>query len=388
MNHRFRTYRHAFAWLGAAALLAATVAACGGGSGDASQLLRDTFRGSHTIKSGKVNFSLTLTPSGSKSLTSPVSLSFNGPFQSRGTGKLPQSNFNLSGTLQGHTGSLGIVSTGDAGFVTLQNTAYKLPDDTFRRLEASFANTGAGGANPLGNLGIDPLNWLTNPSVVGDEDVAGTPTTHIRAGINVKAFLTDLSKVLQKVAAQGAVPGGSTLANGLSPSTINRVASAAQNPSFDLWTGKSDKTFRRVQINLTYPVSGQISSLLGGLNSAAIGLVVEYDDLNQPQTIVAPTNPQPYAQFTAKLRSLVSQLRTALGGLTGGGGTSSLTPGSSSGTTTPSGAAGGAGSGAAGGAGSGAAGGAGNVQAYSQCIQQAGGDVSKMQACARLLNGP
>ena len=376
MNHRFRTYRHAFGCLGAAALLAATLAACGGGSGDASQLLRDTFRGSHSIKSGKVNFSLTLTPSGSRSLTSPVSLSFNGPFQSRGTGKLPQSNFTLSGTLQGHTGSLGIVSTGDAGFVSLQNTAYKLPDATFRRLEASFANTGGGGANPLGNLGIDPLSWLSNPSVVGDEDVAGTATTHIRAGINVKAFLTDLSKVLQKVAAQGSVPGSSTLANGLSPDTINRVASSAQNPSFDLWTGKSDKTFRRVQINLTYPVTGQISTLLGGLNSAAIGLVVEYDDLNQPQTIVAPTNPQPYSQFTTKLRALVSQLRNALGGLTGAG--ASLTPGSSSGSTTPSATT----------TPSSAAGGAGNVQAYSQCIQQAANDVSKMQACAKLLNGP
>jgi hypothetical protein len=123
-------------------------------------------------------------------------------------------------------------------------------------------------------------------------------------------------------------------------------------------------------------VTGQISTLLGGLNSAAVGMGLEYDDLNQPQTIVAPTNPQPYSQFTTKLRSLATQIRSALGGLAGGasgGGASgggSLTPGS----TTPSSAPGGAGGGA-------------NVQAYSQCIQQANGDVSKMQACAKLLSG-
>jgi hypothetical protein len=365
--------------LGAAALLAVTLAACGGSSGDATQLLQQTFTGSHSIQSGKVNFSLTVTPTGSKTLTTPISLTFQGPFQSRGTGKLPQSNFTLSGTLQGHNGTLGIISTGDAGFVALQNTAYRLPDATFRRLQASFANTRGGGANPLGNLGINPLSWLTNPSVVGDEDVAGTPTTHIRAGIDVQAFLNDLNKVLRKVAAQGAVPGSSTLSNGLSPSTISHVANSAQNPSVDVWTGKSDKTIRRLEINLTYPVSGQLSSLLGGLSSAAIGMVDEYDDLNQPQTIVAPTNPQPYSQFTAKLQALVSQLRGALGGLAGSGG--SLTPGSTTGTTTPSPAGGGSGAGSA------AGGGGSNVQAYSQCIQQAAGDVSKMQACAKLLNG-
>jgi hypothetical protein len=207
--------------------------------------------------------------------------------------------------------------------------------------------------------------------VVGDEDVAGTSTIHIHSGINVQAFLTDLSKVLQKVAGQGGVPGSSALANGLPQSTIQRIATAVQNPSFDVWTGKSDKTIRRIQINLTYPVTGQISTLLGGLNSAAVGMGLEYDDLNQPQTIVAPTNPQPYSQFTTKLRSLATQIRSALGGLAGGAsGGGSLAPGSTTPSSTPSGAGGGA-----------------NVQAYSQCIQQANGDVSKMQACAKLLSG-
>lgn len=372
MNRRFKSFRYACACLGAAGLVVVALAACGGSSGDATQLLRQTFQGSHSINSGKINFSLTLTPSGSKTLNGPISLSFAGPFQSRGKGKLPESNFNLGVNFQGHNGSLGIISTGDAGFVTLQNTAYRLPDATFRRLEASFANARGGGANPLGGLGVNPLNWLTNPTVVGDEDVAGTSTIHIHSGINVQAFLTDLSKVLQKVAGQGGVPGSSALANGLPQSTIQRIATAVQNPSFDVWTGKSDKTIRRIQINLTYPVTGQISTLLGGLNSAAVGLGLEYDDLNQPQTIVAPTNPQPYNQFTTKLRSLATQIRSALGGLAGGAsGGGALTPG---GSTTPSSPS------------SGAAGGA-NVQAYSQCIQQAGGDVSKMQACAKLLSG-
>src|SRR5260370_4206233 len=128
MNHRFKTIRYACAVVGAVALLAVTLAACGGSSGNATQLLNQVFHGKHPIQSGKVNFSLTLTPSGSKTLTSPITLTFNGPFQSRGTGKLPQSNFTLAVNFQGHTGSLGILSTGDAGYFSLLRPAYHLPD--------------------------------------------------------------------------------------------------------------------------------------------------------------------------------------------------------------------------------------------------------------------
>src|SRR5260370_32596633 len=213
MNHRFKTIRYACAMVGAVALLAVTLAACGGSSGNAPQLRKQVFHGKPPVQSGKVNFSLTLTPSGSKTLTSPITLTFNGPFQSRGTGKLPQSNFTLGVNFQGANGSLGMISTGDEGYVTLQNTAYPLPDATFRRLEASFANAGGGGANPLGQLGIEPLNWLNNPSVVGDEDVAGTPTTHIHSGIHVQAFLTDLTHGRQEDAARGAVPPSSAHAH-------------------------------------------------------------------------------------------------------------------------------------------------------------------------------
>lgn len=365
MSNRKRMLRYACALIGAM-LVAASLAACGGSSGDATQLLRQSFQGTHTITSGKLNFTLTATPSGSRTLNGPLTFTFSGPFQNLGQGKLPQSNFTLSVQFQGHTGSLGIISTGSKGFVSLQGTNYELPQSTFQRLEQSFASASGNGGS-LGKLGLNPLNWLSNPSVVGDEDVGGVPTTHIHAGINVPAFLNDLNKALPKLAAQA---GNSSVPSNIAQSTLSSIASHVQNPSFDVWTGKSDKTVRRVTINLTVPTNGQISTLLGGLNSLGLGLSVEYDNLNQPQTISAPTSGQPYSQFQTKLRAVVTQIRSSLGGLAGGTGGGSLVPGS----TTPSSS-------------SGAAGGGANVQAYSQCIQRAGGDVGKMQACASLLNG-
>ena len=78
-------------------------------------------------------------PSGSSTLNGPITLSFGGPFQSLGKGKLPKSNFNVSISALGKTGSLGILSTGTTGYVTLQGTSYQLPAATFQKLESSFA---------------------------------------------------------------------------------------------------------------------------------------------------------------------------------------------------------------------------------------------------------
>lgn len=354
-------------------LLAAvlSLSACGGG-GDAKQLLQQTFSGSHAIRSGNLSFSLTLTPSGSSTLTAPVTISFGGPFQTLGAGKLPASNFNVSMSGFGRGGSVGILSTGTTGYVTLQGTSYQLPSGTFQKLESSFAGvTSAGGSGHssggLSKLGIDPLRWLTSPAIVGTESVGGTSTTHIRADINVKALLVDLNTFLQKASSAGA-PGTAALSRGLPPSTQDRIATEVQHPTFDVWTGKADKTLRRLALRLSVPVTGQTSTLLGGLRTAAIAVDMSYTGLGQPQTITPPTAVRPFAEFQTKLRSFLSAIGTAgaaaLAGSTSGGSTTSTAPAAPSG------------------GGSGPA-----VQAYSKCLQAAGTDVTKMQSCAALLSG-
>ena len=80
------------------------------------------------------------------------------------------------------------------------------------------------------------------------------------------------------------------------------------------------------------------------------------------QTISAPANVQPYSQFAAKLRSVLTGLQGSVGGGSLG--------------STASGSSGSSGSAAA----------TDKIKKYSQCIQNAGQDVLKMQKCAALLN--
>jgi hypothetical protein len=364
MEHRTRNrpLRCAVAFLLTAALSSA-VAACGGASDQAASLLRQTFAGKHRITSGEVALALTVSPSGPGTQQGPITLSLVGPFQSLGTGRLPASSFNIGLAAGGKGTSVTLTSTGASGYVTFQGQSYKLPPTTFQRLESSFAQlgtaSGGGGAGLLGRLGIQPQHWLVNPQIVGDEGVDGVNTTHIRAGIDVAALLGDLNTFLKRAASLG-VAGVSSFSGGISAATRERIAAEVKNPTFNVWTGVTDKALRRLEIGLTVPVSGELSVLLG--RAAAIAVTLEYANLNQPQTITAPTKLLPYSQFQAKLRVLLADFE---GDLVPGG-------------TSSSGSGGG--SAATGGSGQG-------YGPYTNCINQANGNLGQMQQCAPLLNG-
>jgi len=351
-------------------LVSLPLVACGtasSGSGDASKLLSQTFSGAHKVSSGNVTFALTVQPSGSSTIKGPIRFSLGGPFQSLGAGKLPQSNFTISLAANGRGGSVSVLSTGTSGYVTLQGTSYQLPQATFQKLESSFARVasssgGGSGSGTLSKLGIQPLKWLRNPTVVGNDIVGGTSTTHIHAAVNVAALVNDLSTFLQKASTLG-VSGAKSFSGGLPANARSQIASAIRNPSVDVWTGDSDKTMRKLQVGLTVPVSGQLSSLTGGLNSAAIGLTIQYANLNQPQTITAPATVRPFSEFAGKLKGFTQALAGARG-LTGGAGSA----GGASGSPGTNGTS------------------AASVQGYSKCIQTAGNDVAKMQQCSSLLS--
>lgn len=369
--------------------VALLISACGSSSnspGNARSLLRQTFSGEHKVNSGRLSFTLSVNPTGSSTLTKPISLAFSGPFQSLGTGKLPASDFTISIAAQGLNGGLSILSTGTKGYVTMAGTSYQLPASSFQKLESSFSSIASSGSGKsssksgvLSKLGINPLDWLSNPKVVGSDTVGGAQTTHIRATVNVSNLLRDLSTFLQKASSVG-ISGTSGLSHGLSAASQQKVASAIRTPHFDLWTGNHDRTIRKLVVGLAIPVGGSLSSQLGGMKSAGLSLTLQYADLNQPQTITAPTNVQPYSVFSQKLSTLLDGIKSGVAsGALGGTGTSG-SGGASSGATS-----GGTSTGTTGSAGTGGSA-VSATAAYSKCIQKAGQDVGKMQACASKLN--
>lgn len=341
----------------ATAVAVLALAACGSSSSNSTQaqsLLHQAFK-AHPINSGKLTVAVAVDPSGSRTLKGPIALNFGGPFQSLGKGKTPKSDFTLRLSAFGRSGSLGIISTGTKGYVTLQGTSYQLPASTFRQFESGLAPVTRSGS--LGKLPkLDFLSWIRNPVVVGHETVAGADTTHVRGGIDVHKMLSDLNSVIHKAPSAGA----SGLGSGISGATITRIAGKVRNPTLDVWVGSSDHTMHKLALNFGVPVSGSASTLLGGLRTAHVALTIQFADINQPQTITAPSSAKPFTEFVSKLQGFLQGLEGTLGS------SSALSGGGSSGGGSASGQ---------------------NLQRYTQCIQAAGKDVAKMQRCAAILNG-
>ncbi len=308
------------------ALAAVAIGACGSSSGSsaaggatAKSLLTQTFSGARAITSGRLTIAVSVIPAGSSTASKPIELSLSGPFQSRGANKVPASDLTLSLNAPGLSGSLGILSTGTAGYLTFEGSSYRLPASAFPVLESSVAGlSGSGGSShsaPLSGLGIEPQQWAVDPSLTGTETVGGVETFHIHSGVDVPVLLAQVNTLLGSASALGVTGAGGVPAR-ITPKSATKIAAEVKNATLDVWTGTSDKTLRKLSLSLTLPVGSQTGASLGGVHSATVNLTVEYADLGQPQAISAPAKAQPFGAFQSQIQPLLGQI---LGGLSSAG---------------------------------------------------------------------
>jgi hypothetical protein len=347
------------------------VAGCGGGGGeDPQKVLQQTFSSAKKVTSGKLDLSLTVNADGAKNVNGPISVSLTGPFQSRGTNQIPKFDFDLKIGAQGQNFTAGAISTGDKGFIKLQGNTYAVSDQVFNSFKQGFqrsqAQQNGTKQNPsFSSLGVNPKDWLQSPQNKGDADVSGTTTIHIASGVDVSKLLDGISQLLTKAGSLG-VTQTQRLPTTLTAAQKKKVQDAIQDPKLDVYTGKSDKTLRRITIDLKFKVPQSSQQRANGIKGGQITLDVKIANLNQPQTITAPANAKPFSQLSSALSGL-----GALGALSGGAGATGSTGGTGS-------------TGSTGGTGA-TSGSSAKIQAYAQCVQQAGSDVAKAQGCAKLL---
>jgi hypothetical protein len=348
-----------------AALLAAGLVACGGGGGgndeDPQQVLNETFSGNKDINSGNFDLSVNAKASGDQSGSFEAKLG--GPFQSSGNGSVPKFDLtaSVSGSGNGQNVSFqgGVTSTGQQAFVEYKGQNYEVPASTFNQFKSQYqaqakTNTQQGGAG-LGKLGVKPQNWLTNLSNDGTEDVNGAETIHISGDADVGKAVDDFKKIASQAGSLG-VPNAGQLPSG---AALNQVTQAVKEAHFDIWVGESDKILRKLQATLKIePPAGAGS----GVDSVDLTFVFGISDLNQPQTISAPSSSKP-------LSDLLPQL--GLGGL---GSIPGVSGGSSGGGTSSGGAGGSPDAGPS----------SAQSQKYLDCLNKAK-DAQAIQACAKQL---
>jgi len=357
------------------------VAGCGGGDEDPEDVLTQTFSGDHQVDSGTLDMSISGSVEGATSGSVDVSLS--GPFEAEQAeqGQFPQ--FDLTASVSGEGAGQsadfdgGLISTGDALYVSYQGDDYKVPDDVFKQAQQNYAASaqqsqqGTGGdfqercqqAAQQGGFDaslcdVDPLSLVTNLDNEGDEDVEGTETVHVSGDIDIEEIGNLAAEAI------AASPSGQFLPASQLDQLTSQLEDAIDEASFDVYSGKDDDILRRLDLSLAV-TAPQAAALLVPVQSASIDFSVSLGAVNEPQTIEAPSEAKPFDD-------LLDQLDTGnlpLDALGGGGGIPGI--------------GGGGIPGVGGGGGAPEGGGGGDQGAYLDCIENA--KPSEIADCASQL---
>ncbi len=301
--------------------LVCLLVACGGASGGADSILAETFSGKTPVKSGNVKLSFAVSATGQSTATQPLAVTLSGPFESAASGKIPRFDLQLKLTAGGQPLSAGATSTGSALYVQLAGTWFSIPSAAYTQIEEGFAKATAGSSSAkvhstFSALGIEPGRWLSEPTEAGTTTIEGVSVVHLTAAVNLPAFLADVSKLSQ---AGGSLAGGSLglgssgAGESLSPAALGELTKSIKSAHVNVYTGQSDHLLRRLEVTASLTGTPQTQTLLGGLSSANLKVLLEFSSINQPQTISAPPNPEPASQLLPALQQLVGALQGAGG---------------------------------------------------------------------------
>ena len=357
---------------------------CGGddeaASEDPQTVLDETFDNETTVSSGNLTVSASVSAEGDQGGSFEGSLS--GPFQGDPESKatLPQLDLTLSASGEGAGESVdfsgGLVVTEDNAFIEYNDTVYEVGAEAFGQVKAAVeSQAGAAeaegptpsfseactqaleqaGASDTSPCDIDVSSWITNLSNEGTEDVGGSDSVHLSGDANVEQILTDIGELAS------VFPGASDA--GFDPAQLGAFSSAVSEASVDVYSTVDEQLLSKFDINLSIDPSAIAGGAAIPLESIDIDFGFEIGDINEVQTIEAPSDAQPIEDLLGDTGIDLGDLGDLGGGLPGG------LPGGS----------GGGGGGGGGGAGAGAA-----AEDYLECLNEAT-TPEEINACASEL---
>jgi hypothetical protein len=295
-------------------LAAALPVGCGGGSGgeDVTGVLDRAF--AQSIESADVELDAQFEVDGIGGLDAPVRIEATGPYVA-GDGGLPRLDIDLAVSAQGagQTVSAGVLSTGERAFVKFGGEFYEQPAEAVQRADRELREGQGGEGTSLGDLGLEPSDWVAEGRDQGEQEVAGVQTRHVSAQLDVRALLSDLNGLAQRSQeAVGGVPPGTP--SPLTEEQLDQVEEVVDDPRFDVYVGVEDDVVRRISANLQFVVPEEDREDVGGIEGGSLRFSLELADVGGDQQVEAPESARPIADLAQQLQGL-----GGLGALGGGG---------------------------------------------------------------------
>jgi hypothetical protein len=272
----------------APALLAAlALGGCGGGHDEeASGLLERGF--STDVRSGYATLDADLELEGIEGFEGPLRLRLDGPFEVTGGDPTELPNLDMDFHVSGAGLELSglVVLTEANAWVEYGGTAYEVGEELWARARQALREQSEGQPQTFDEAGVDPLDWVHDAEVEGEERVSGVRATKVSGTLDVEAMLRDSNEL----AGSGRLPARA----------LRDVEDVIGDVPFEAWIG-ADGIWRRVATEVAFEVPEEERDPVGGLERGSLALELELDRPNQPVEFPAPSDPRPLEELLRRL---------------------------------------------------------------------------------------
>jgi hypothetical protein len=312
-----------------AALLAATaLAACGGGSSSGknggsglsaaentkqvNKIIKEAFGVNDKADSGKLDATVDVDVKGVPRFKDPVQITLDGGFELPSGASAPDFDLDAGIVLRDQAYGASLVYVGGKAYIELGTTGYRLPDHIATSIGKPAAARNNGLVKLAGMFYINPQNWRKNTKIVGDQTIAGVPTTHLTAGIRGDRFFRDISKLIDLLTSLR-VTEVAGLPTKLPPAQQAALVRSITFAKGDVYVGKTDHVVRKAHLEGTIVVSAKDRKLLGGVKSGKVVADLNISEVGQPQNLKAPSELGSYSDLQLTLDALAESIKKARG---------------------------------------------------------------------------
>jgi len=178
-------------------------------------------------------------------------------------------SFDLSTTIAKAPIQLNITKVGDQLYISVLGQSLKL-------------NTPKGSVKSVDPMGLPSAlaGWISSPQVVGDEDLAGVPTVHIKGDVDAAALTDDLGNAAKRLGAGDA----------LNSKTLAQADKALQRGTVDIWVGTQDGLIHGADADIA--LKGKVDAV-AQVSALEFTISTRFSDFGTTTPIAAPKGAKP-----------------------------------------------------------------------------------------------
>lgn len=225
------------------------------------------------------------------------------------TGTEPQTaDLNLTLAMGGEAMDVGVKLIDDKMWICMLNEWYETPPD----MELSMAEAGFDEAqieemlSLIEELGVEPVTWFKDLTLVGEETVEGVTAYHIAGAPDMAKMMADVIGLMESEEFMDLIDPSGMLSGSMGEGMAiidadelqeaqDQISSMFRDLKFDVWVAKDDNTLRKAAMAAhIVPPEGEDAA---GMNAMDINIELLLTTVNQPVVVEPPASPLPYEEL-------------------------------------------------------------------------------------------